>query len=135
VLQFYGFATGWATPGPLAPATAALWCAGLASWATFLPSFVLVMALAPYVERLAAQPRLAAALEAVTAAVVGVIGSFALAVALVVLLPHGPAHPDWAALAIAAGAWLLLTRTRLGLTSVLALGALAGVAARLAGGG
>jgi chromate transporter len=135
VLQFYGFATGWAAPGPLAPAAAALLCSGLASWATFLPSFVLVMALAPYVERLAAQPRLAAALEAVTAAVVGVIGSFTLAVGLAVLLPAGAGRPDWAAVAIAALSWLLLERTRLDLAWVLALGALAGLALRAAGGG
>jgi chromate transporter len=134
VLQFYGFAAGWAAPGPLAPAAAALLCAGLASWATFLPSFVLVMALAPYIERLAAQPRLAAALEAVTAAVVGVIGSFALAVGLAVLLPAGVGRPDWAAVAIAALSWLLLARTRLDLGWVLALGALAGLALRAAGG-
>ncbi len=132
VLQFYGFAAGWAAPAPLAPPVAALLCGGLASWATFLPSFVLVMALAPYLERLATQPRLAAALEAVTAAVVGVIASFALAVALVVLVPGEPARPDWSALAIAAGAWGLLSRTRLDLTWVLAAGALAGLAARLA---
>jgi chromate transporter len=135
VLQFYGFATGWSAPGTLSPAAAALLCAALASWATFLPSFVLVMALAPYVERLAALPRLAAALEAVTAAVVGVIGSFALAVALAVLLPRGLGRPDWAALAIAALAWLLLTRTRLGLSWVLALGVLAGLAAHALGSG
>ncbi|MBS0376813.1 MAG: chromate efflux transporter [Proteobacteria bacterium] len=133
VLEFYGYVAGYRAPGPLAPGTAGLLGAALATFATFLPSFVLVMALAPWVERLAAQPRLAAALAAVTAAVVGVIASFALAVGLAVLWPAGAAHPDLVAVAIAAGAWLLLTRTRLDLTLVLALGALAGLVARALG--
>ena len=123
MLQFDGFVTGWHAPGPLTPAAAALLCSALASFATFLPSFVLVMALAPYVERLAANARLAAAFAGVSAAVVGVIGSFALSVALAVLLPSGWAAPDWRALAIAAAAGVALARTRLGLGWVLAGGA------------
>ncbi len=42
-------------------------------WATFVPCFLWIMAGAPYVERLNAEPRLRSALAAVTAAVVGVI--------------------------------------------------------------
>lgn len=47
--------------------------AGVALWATFAPCFLWIFAGAPYVEWLTAQPRLKAALSAVTAAVVGVI--------------------------------------------------------------
>jgi chromate transporter len=42
-------------------------------WATFAPCFLWIFAGAPYIERLNAEPRLKAALVAVTAAVVGVI--------------------------------------------------------------
>ena len=42
-------------------------------WATFAPCFLWIFAGAPYIERLNAEPRLKAALAAVTAAVVGVI--------------------------------------------------------------
>ena len=42
-------------------------------WATFAPCFLWIFAGAPYIERLNAEPRLRAALAAVTAAVVGVI--------------------------------------------------------------
>lgn len=129
VLQFDGFVSGWHAPGPLAPAAAALLCGALASWATFLPSFVLVMAFAPYVERLTANARLAAALKGVTAVVVGVIGSFALAVALAVLLPHGLGAPDWRAVAIAIAAGAAFAGTRLGLGWVLAGGAALSLAA------
>ncbi|MFT6458516.1 MAG: chromate transporter [Pseudophaeobacter arcticus] len=44
-----------------------------ALWATFMPCFLWIFAAAPYVERLAAQPRLSAALKAITATVTGVI--------------------------------------------------------------
>ena len=42
-------------------------------WATFAPCFLWIFAGAPYIEKLNAEPRLKAALSAVTAAVVGVI--------------------------------------------------------------
>jgi chromate transporter len=121
VLQFYGFMAGHAAPGTMVPIAAALLCALLASWATFLPSFVLVIALAPYLERVTRWPRLAAALEAVTAAVVGVIGSFALSVATGVLFPGGVLH--LLPVAIAAGALAILTLTRIDLPWVLAIAA------------
>lgn len=134
VLQFYGFVTGWNAPGGLAPAAAALLGSALASWATFLPSFALVLAGAPYLGRVAANACLAAALEGVTAMVVGVIASFALAVAVAVLLPKGLAAPDWKEVVIAAGAGVALTRSRLGLPWILAGGAAAALLwARLAG--
>lgn len=135
VLQFYGFVAGWYAPGPLSPAGAAVLGSALASWATFLPSFVLVLAGAPYVDRVAADGRIAAALEAVTAVVVGVIASFALTVALAVLLPRGTAAPDWPSIVIALGAWLALARRWAGLPWILAAGAVGALAwSRLAGG-
>jgi chromate transporter len=134
VLQFMGFMAGWNEPGPLAPAAAAVVAALLASWATFLPSFVFIFLGAPHVERISREPRIAAALAAITAVVVGVIASLALLLGRVVLLPGGmAAGPSWAALAIAAGAWLLLQRTRTSLPWVLVAAALAGLAAQLAG--
>jgi chromate transporter len=45
----------------------------VALWATFAPCFLWIFAGAPYIERLNSEPRLKAALAAVTAAVVGVI--------------------------------------------------------------
>ncbi len=134
VLQFYGFVAGWHAPGGLSQAGAALVSALLASWATFLPSFVLVIALAPWVGRLLASRSLAAALAGVTAAVVGVIGAFALTVARSVLFAAGTGAPRWLSMAIALGAWALLARTRLALPWVLACGAGASLLAALASG-
>ena len=132
VLQFYGFASGWNAPGALSPAASALLCALLASWATFLPSFVLVIALAPYVDRLQSNRRLAALLGGVSAAVVGVIGTFALGVAVAVLWPGGVGRaPDAVAVAIATAAGVVLWYSRVGLPWVLAGGALASLGASL----
>ncbi|AMY69110.1 chromate efflux transporter [Frigidibacter mobilis] len=135
VTEFVGFVAGHAQGG---------WGLGLAAgllvlWVTFLPSFLFIFALAPFMERLTSAPRLAGALQGVTAAVVGVIGNLAAIFALHVLFgPFGkgplalPA-PDWAAFdpgaaLIAAGAGGLLLGLRWPLGAVLALSALAGLA-------
>lgn len=126
VLQFVGFMTGWNAGGndPAALATAT---AMLASWATFLPSFVLILLAAPWVERLAANRRVAAALSGITAAVVGVIASLALVFGRNVLFPEGWAAPEWGAVAIAVGAFALLTWTRLDVLWVIGAGLAAGL--------
>ena len=49
VLQFMGFMAGWNQAGAIDPATSATLAAALASYATFLPSFVFVFVGAPYV--------------------------------------------------------------------------------------
>jgi len=85
---------GWlTTPGPLILVTefvgftaahnaagigAGLAGAAVALWATFAPCFLWIFAAAPYVEWINAQPRVRAALSAITAAVVGVIANLAL---------------------------------------------------------
>ena len=133
VLQFMGFMAGWNHSGPLPAPVSALLASLLACWATFLPSFVFIFLGAPYVERIAREPRLAGALAAVTAAVVGIIAALALMIARLVLLPgSGAPGIDPAALAIAA-AVLVLLRSQLGLPWILALAAGAGLACQLLG--
>ena len=129
VLQFMGFMAGWNQPGPLDPAAAAILAALLASWATFLPSFVFIFLGAPYVDRVTRAPRISAALAAITAAVVGIIATLALLLARVVILPDGlSGGVGGAALAIAGGAWWLLEHRKLELHWVLLAAALAGLA-------
>ena len=132
VLQFVGFMAGWNAPGAAGPATTATATALLASWATFLPSFVLILIGAPYVERLTANPRLAGALAGVTAAAVGVIANLAAVFAGTVIFPGGVASPHWPALGIAIAALILLERTRVYVLWVIAGGALAGFLASFA---
>jgi chromate transporter len=101
---------------------------------------LLVLALAPQLERLSRWPPLAGALSGVTAAVVGVIASLALWFALHVLFASvtvrslGPLQLWWPeglldvwALAPAGLAGVALWRGRLGMGWLLALGAAAGL--------
>lgn len=73
VTQFVGFLAAY--PGGWMMAIAA---ALITLWATFAPCFLWIFAGAPFIDRLAGQPRLAGALSAVTAAVVGVIANLSL---------------------------------------------------------
>jgi len=73
VVQYVGFLAGYRTPGALPPLTAATLAGLLVTWVTFTPCFLWVFLGAPYVEALRGVRALAAALSAVTAAVVGVI--------------------------------------------------------------
>jgi len=134
VLQFMGFMSGWNNPTPLDPLAAALLGGLLASWATFLPSFVFIFLGAPRLERVTREPRVAAALAAITAAVVGIIATLGVLLARVVLLPEGLAGGvRWPALVLASAVWLALTRTRLDLPWILAAAAAAGLGLQAAG--
>ncbi|QDC09827.1 chromate efflux transporter [Oceanicola sp. D3] len=147
------------TPGPLILVTEfvaalagakhslpmALAAAALTLWVTFIPCFLWIFAGAPYIEWITRQPRLAGALRAITAAVVGVIANLSLWFALHVLFArvhtawpaspaHRPATPEWAtldeaALGLTLLAALLLLGFRLGMAPVLGLMALAGAVA------
>ena len=132
VLQFVGFMAGWNAPGVAGQSATATTTALLASWATFLPSFVFILVGARYVERLAANPRLAAALAGITAAVVGVIANLAVVFAGAVIIPAGIEAPSWPALAIALAALIVLERTRIDVLWVIAGGAATGLLAGMA---
>jgi len=74
VTEFVGFTAAHNAAG----IGAGLAGAAVALWATFAPCFLWIFAAAPYVEWINAQPRVRAALSAITAAVVGVIANLAL---------------------------------------------------------
>jgi len=130
VLQFVGFMAGWhASEGSAATATVT---ALLTSWAIFLPSFVFILVGAPYVLQLDASRRLSAALAGLTAAVVGIVASVAVAFGRGVFFPDGLAAPDWGAIAIAAAAFTVVQWTRVDVLWVIAGGLAAGLALRFA---
>ena len=81
VTEFVALLAGHAQSGVPGAIAAGL----LALWVTFTPCFLWIFLAGPYLERIAAQPRLAGALQAITAAVVGVIANLALWFALHVL--------------------------------------------------
>lgn len=81
VTQFVGFLAGYKDAGLMMALAASL----LTLWVTFVPCFLWIFAGAPYVEWIAEQPRLRGALQAITAAVVGVILNLSIWFALHVL--------------------------------------------------
>ncbi|PZP30731.1 MAG: chromate transporter [Roseateles depolymerans] len=133
VVAFVGFAGGWhhAALGSTALVAGGLAGALVATWFTFLPSFVFILAGGPLIESTQRMPRLTAALGAVTAAAVGVILSLALLFAAQVLWPGGAFRPGAALLALAAT--LALLRWRMGVLPLLAVCGGLGIAARLLG--
>jgi chromate transporter len=142
VLEFVGFVGAYQNPGELDPLVAGTLGALVAVWATFAPCFLWIFLGAPYVEGLRESRRLAAALETVTAAVVGVIANLAVTFAIATLFEDvGTARllgrfdvpsPVWSSIdvfatAVAAIAFVGLWRFRWKVLPVIAVSAVAGV--------
>jgi chromate transporter len=135
VLTFVGFLAAFRLAPGLDPMLAGALGATLATWVTFAPCFLWIFLGAPYVERLRADRKLAGALGAITAAVVGVILNLAIWFALHVLFrdvgawragPLSIPAPDLAtanlpAFALSAVAALALFRFKLSVPMTLAL--------------
>lgn len=115
VLQFVGFVGGWQFPGNLNPLLGATLGAVLTTWVTFIPCFLFVFLGAPHIEQLHDQPRLSAALSAISAAVVGVILSLAVQFGSHVIWPEPNHSTDWFSLGLALAAFTAMRRYRLGL--------------------
>jgi chromate transporter len=73
VTQFVGFLAAFRESAPFNPLVAAVLGATMTTWVVFAPSFLWIFAGAPFVEDVRGNRRLAGALAAITAAVVGVI--------------------------------------------------------------
>jgi chromate transporter len=91
VVAFVGFVGGWATQlfGSEHVFLAGAAAAGVATWFTFLPSFMFILAGGPLVESTHGQMKFTAPLTGITAAVVGVIVNLAVFFAYHVLWPAG----------------------------------------------
>ena len=134
VVAFVGFVGGWTKEvlGPDAHFLGAALAATVATWFTFLPSFVFILAGGPLVESTHGKLGFTAPLTAITAAVVGVIGSLALFFGVHVLWPAGMQGPfDAVAAAIAVGATLALFRWKVGVMPLLGVCAVLGLATAL----
>ena len=136
IVAFVGFVGGWTQsllgPGALFMAGAAGAC--VATFFTFLPSFLFILAGGPLVERTRDDVKLTAPLTAITAAVVGVIVNLAVFFAWHVLWPASSAgRLDVAAAAIALAATVALVSKRVGVIPVIVASGLAGLALWAAG--
>jgi len=136
VVAFVGFVGGWTKEvfGPDALFLAGFAGAWVATFFTFLPSFVFIFAGAPFIETTHGNLKFTAPLSAITAAVVGVVLSLAVFFARHVFWPEGlPAGVDWVAVGIAAAALAAMLRYKAGLIPVIFAAGAAGMALRLAG--
>lgn len=136
VTQFVAMLAGFGQSG----VTGALAAGLVALWVTFTPCFLWIFLAGPYLEKISAQPRLAAALQAITAAVVGVIANLSLWFALHVLFAKvegidGLALPipllssfDVIAAALCLLAAILMLAFRFGFVSTMLICACTGVA-------
>ncbi|KMW57039.1 Chromate transporter [Candidatus Rhodobacter oscarellae] len=138
VTEFVGFLAGYGAGGWGLALAAAL----LTVWVTFVPCFLWIFAGAPYIEWISTRPRLAGALQAITAAVVGVILNLSLWFATHVFFAQvnttqlGPLHllsPELATLDVTAAllaviAGVLMLWLRVGMISTLLIVAALGVA-------
>jgi chromate transporter len=129
VTQYVGFLGAWNDPGPFDPLLYATLGAAITTYATFLPCFLFIFLLAPYIELLANNDRIRAILVGVTAAVVGVIANLAVFFASRVLFPNGYAlaRLDVFALVVAVVSFVVLQRFRLPIYALVPAGAVVGM--------
>jgi chromate transporter len=130
VTQYVGFLGAWNDPGAFSPLLYATLGAAVTTYATFLPCFLFIFLLAPYIELLANHRRLRAILVGVTAAVVGVIANLAVFFAARVLFPDGFSFGglDVFALVAAVSSFVVLQRFKVPIYLMVPAGALLGMA-------
>jgi chromate transporter len=136
VVAFVGFVGGWtkALFGPEALVVAGIAGACVATFFTFLPSFLFILAGGPLVETTHGQLRFTAPLTGITAAIVGVIVNLALFFAWHVLWPGGwnrdagSGGIDALALGIGVAAAVALFRFKAGVIPVILACGAAGIA-------
>jgi chromate transporter len=130
VTEYVGFIGAYNDPGPFAPLLYGTLGALITTYATFLPCFLFIFLLAPYIELLANNRRLKAILIGVTAAVVGVIANLAVFFATQVLFPQGVslAGLDLFALVVAVVSFVVLQRFKAPIYLMVPIGALVGMA-------
>jgi chromate transporter len=125
VTQYVGFLAAWNLPGGLDPLTAAVLGASLTTYVTFLPCFFFIFAGAPFIEAMAGNQRLQAALAGITAAVVGVVLNLAVWFGHKVIGPKDGI--DGFVLVCAVLSLVLLQKFHLPIHYLVPAGALAGV--------
>ncbi|HEU4645517.1 MAG TPA: chromate efflux transporter, partial [Burkholderiales bacterium] len=131
VVAFIGFVGAWTREAFGLEALVLAGAAGavVATWFTFLPSFLFIFAGAPFIETTHGNLRFTAPLAGITAAVVGVILSLAVFFARHVFFVADGV--EWASLAIAAAALAALMRFKVGLIPVILGCGAAGLCYRL----
>jgi len=118
VNQFVGYLAGYYHAQGLSPALGGAIGGLLATWVTFIPSFMMIFLLAPYIETLRKNKQLGTALSAITASVVGVVLNLAVFFTHHTLIPDRGGF-DWYALAAAVIAFIGMQRFKWGMIPVI----------------
>ena len=129
VLQFVGFMAGWNNPvDGMSPLTSGVIGALVATYTTFLPSFLFIFLGAPYIESLRGNKSLSGALSGVTAAVVGVVLNLALVFGAAVISPNGfTGSTNFFAAVLSVAAFIALFRLKIDVLWVVLAGGLIGL--------
>lgn len=141
VVQFVGFMGAYRNPGMLDPMVAGTLGAMITTWVTFVPCFLWIFLGAPYIEALRGNRSLAAALSAITAAIVGVVLNLALWFALHTIFGEVKEETigavrlfipvwetvEWAALAITTGSLVATLHFKVSMILTLFISAALGV--------
>ncbi|MCC2681371.1 MAG: chromate transporter [Nitrosospira multiformis] len=133
VVTFVGFVSGWtkAVLGSEALFASAFIASAIATFFTFLPSFIFILLGGPFIETTHGNLKLTAPLTGITAAVVGIILNLALFFAYHVFWVSGIDGPvDWISVALAAIALIALFRFKSGVIPVILGCGLGGMALR-----
>jgi chromate transporter len=125
VNQFVGYLAGYYHAAGLPPALGGAIGGLLTTWVTFIPSFLMIFLLAPYIETLRKNKQLGTALSAITAAVVGVVLNLAVLFTYHTLVPDTGGF-DWYALAASIFAFIGMQRFKWGMIPVIIGSAAAG---------
>jgi chromate transporter len=140
VVAFVGFIGGWTKEvfGPELLAMSAIAGASVATFFTFLPSFLFILVGGPMVEATRGELKFTAPLTAITAALVGVILNLAVFFAYHVLWPQGIVQPfsmqtlfagfEWISVLIGAAAFIALWRYKINIIPVILACGAAGLA-------
>jgi chromate transporter len=126
VNQFVAYVAAYTHASGLAPALAGAIAGLLATWVTFTPSMLWIFIGAPYIESLRRNTRLASALAAITAAVVGVVLNLAVNFTHHTLIPEAGGF-EWYALVASIAAFLGMTKLKWDMIPVIVGSALAGL--------
>lgn len=140
IVAFVGFVGGWTTAvfGPEALLWAGIAGACVATFFTFLPSFLFILVGGPAVEATRHDIKFTAPLTGITAAVVGVVLNLAVFFAWHVLWPQARAEApfsgsfEWFSALLAVAAFVALWRFKIGIIPVIAVSAALGAAYSLA---
>ena len=131
VVQFVGFLAGWNNSGSWTPLVGAMLGSGIATYFTFLPSFLFIFVGAPYIEKLSSNSRMAHALSTITASVVGVVLNLGVWFGTHVLfLPDGF---NWFSGVLAIVTFILMHFFKLGIIQIIVGAGCAGLLWHLAG--